>query len=55
MQVDNGTRYLDKDLKTIKLTDLRAGDTVYIISRQSGEVTVAVTVRKGPMTIEQLR
>ena len=55
IQVDDSTRYLDKDLKTIKLTDLRAGDTVYITSRQSGEVSVAVTIRKGPMTVEQLR
>ncbi len=54
MQVDDSTRYLDKDGKTIKLANSRAGDTVYIVPAQIGEGQVARIIREGPMTVEEL-
>jgi hypothetical protein len=54
MRVDAGTRYFDSHGKPIKLTDLRAGDTVFITAKGSGDRPVAVAVRKGPMTLEVL-
>ena len=55
MQVDGRTRYLDGKGKAMQLRDLRAGDTVYIVSNRSGEQLTAVNIRKGPMTLEVLR
>ena len=55
MRVDGETRYLEERGKTIRLTDLRAGDTVYIVSKPNGDQPVAVTIQKGPMTVEVLR
>lgn len=54
MRVDAGTRYFEQHGKAIQLTDLRAGDTVYITTKGSGNRPVAVAVRKGPMTLEVL-
>ena len=55
MRVDGGTKYFDDHGSSIKLSDLRSGDTVYIASRRAGEQPVAVTIRRGPMTLEVLR
>ena len=55
MGVDGQTRYFEENGKTIRLTDLRAGDTVYIMSRPSGTQSVAVAIHKGPMTLDMLR
>jgi hypothetical protein len=55
MRVDSETRYFDEQAKTIRLTDLRAGDTVYIVSKPGQAQSTAVTIRKGPMTQEVLR
>ncbi|HEV2198311.1 MAG TPA: hypothetical protein VGR73_00710 [Bryobacteraceae bacterium] len=55
MRVGEDTRYFDEQGKSIRLADLRAGDTVYIGSKQSGEQSVAVTIRKGAMTLDVLR
>ena len=55
IRVDARTQYLDAHGKAIKLTDLRAGDTVYIVSNRTGDQTIAITIRKGPMTVEVLR
>ena len=54
MRVDGETRFFDEHAKAIRLTDLRAGDTVYITSKSNGG-PVAVSIRKGPMTLEVLR
>lgn len=51
MQVDGRTKYLEAKGKAIQLRDLRAGDTVYIVSNRSGEQLIAVSIRKGPMTL----
>jgi hypothetical protein len=55
MRVDEKTRYFEEHGKTIRLTDLRAGDTVYIVSKPTGGQSVAVTIGKGPMTLDVLR
>ena len=40
----------------LKFESLRAGDTVYVTSRRNPEgMRTAVRIRKGPMTIEELR
>lgn len=54
MRVDDSTRYLEEHGKAIRLIDLRAGDTVYIVSRLNAEHAVAITIQKGPMTVEKL-
>jgi hypothetical protein len=55
MRVGDQTRYLDEDGKSMNLNDLRAGDTVYITSRPGSGGLVAIQIRKGPMTITELR
>src|SRR5215472_973349 len=42
MRVDRETRYFDEHGKAIRLTDLRAGDTVYIASKASSATALAV-------------
>lgn len=49
------TKYLDERNKPIKLSDLRAGDTVWVVTRAAkGGDIVAASIRKGPMTVEEL-
>lgn len=55
MRVDSETRYFDEQAKIIRLTDLRAGDTVYIVSKAGERQSIALTIRKGPMTQDVLR
>jgi hypothetical protein len=56
MRVNDNTAYRSEQGKPLKLTDLRAGDTVYITYRPdaAGEPT-AVLVRQGPMTVQELQ
>ena len=55
MRVDGGTHYFEERGKPIRLTDLRAGDTVYIVSKPGSAQPLAVTIHKGPMTPDVLR
>jgi hypothetical protein len=55
MRVDGETRYFEERGKPIRLTDLRAGDTVFITTKPAGGQSVAVTIHKGPMTLDLLR
>ena len=55
LQVNDKTRYTDKNGKAIQFADLRAGDTVFIRSSASSAGKVATSIRKGPMTLEELR
>lgn len=49
------TKYLDESNKPIKLSDLRAGDTVWVVTQTTkGGGIMAVKIRKGPMTVEEL-
>ena len=55
MRVGSETRYFEERGKPIRLTDLHAGDTVFIASKPTGGQSVAVTIHKGPMTLDLLR
>jgi hypothetical protein len=52
MRVDGETRYFEERGQSIRLADLRAGDTVFIMSKPTGGQPVAVTIHKGPMTLD---
>ena len=54
LRVNEKTRYTDKNGKAMQFADLRAGDTVYIRSTATRAGKLAVSVRKGPMTLEEL-
>jgi hypothetical protein len=54
LQVNDKTRYTDKYGKAIQFADLRAGDTVYIKSIPTLTGRLAMSIRKGPMTVEEL-
>lgn len=54
LQVNDKTRYTDKAGKVMQFGELRAGDTVYIRSAPAAGGKLAVTIRKGPMTVEEL-
>jgi hypothetical protein len=54
LQVNDKTRYTDKNGKPIQFADLRAGDTVYIKTATIAAGKVAVSIRKGPMTLNEL-
>src|SRR5262249_2067923 len=55
MLVTDTTRGINEEGKPIRLSDLRAGDTVFISSSAdaSGH-TLAKSLRKGPMTVPEL-
>jgi hypothetical protein len=55
MHVDDKTVYLDESGKPLRVTDLRAGDTVYVnaAAGSDGEL-LAQRIRKGPMTVQEL-
>ncbi len=54
MDVDARTSYVDEQGKSIQLTSLRAGDTVWVVSTEGKSGRVALHIRKGPMTIQEL-
>ncbi len=55
MLVNDRTVFLNDQGKRIQFQDLRAGDTVYVISRRgSPGLPVAVRIQKGPMTLSVL-
>ena len=55
IQVNDKTRYVEKDGKPMQFGDLRAGDTIYIRSTATSAGRVAVSIRKGPMTLQELQ
>ena len=55
IQVNDKTRYVEKDGKPMQFGDLRAGDTIYIKSANTSGGRVAVSIRKGPMTLQELQ
>jgi hypothetical protein len=52
VRVDAHTKYFDRAKKPIGLSDIRAGDTVYITS--SATSGVALEVHRGAMTVTEL-
>ena len=55
MRVTEKTRCRNEEGKPIRFTDLRAGDTIFIVSaRDSSGQLVASSIRQGPMTVKEL-
>jgi hypothetical protein len=56
VRVTAGTQIRDEQGQARQLTDLHAGDTAWITSTRNpaGELT-ALTIRLGPMTVEELQ
>jgi len=54
MKVTPQTKLTDESGNPLKLSDFRAGDTLWAISTGSGDDTTAVKVRKGQMTVADL-
>jgi hypothetical protein len=55
IQVNDKTRYTDRTGKAMQFGDLRAGDTIYIRSTTTSAGRVAVSIRKGPMSLQELQ
>jgi len=56
MLVTGKTAFQDEQGKPLRLSDFRAGDTVYVTSyADSSGARVARRLRKGPMTVKGLR
>jgi len=53
MRVSDKTQIADSTGKTAKLADLRAGDTVWVVS-SDGDVPTVLHIRKGQMTVADL-
>lgn len=53
-KVTSKTQLLDEKSKPIKLSDLRAGDTVWAITSGGDQDTSIERLRKGPMTVPEL-
>jgi hypothetical protein len=54
LNVNGKTRLLDEEGKTIRLSDLRTGDTLWVVSSGAGQSATAVNIRKGSMTVAEL-
>ncbi len=54
VKTDAKTQFLDETGKPIKLSDLRAGDTIWVISSGGAADATATRVRKGQMTVADL-
>jgi len=56
MKIDDKTQFVDEQGKSMKLSDLRAGDTVWVIVNASTKTDspVAARIRRGPMTVPDL-
>jgi hypothetical protein len=54
VKTDDNTKFVDDSGKPLKLSDLRAGDTVWLTSRVGADGAYATKVRKGEMTVADL-
>ena len=55
VRVTEKTSYRSEQNRPLQLGDLRAGDTVFIRLGTGTESDLAKSVRRGPMTVEELR
>ena len=53
-RADDKTQFLDETGKPIKLSNLRAGDTVWVVLHTNATENAASKVRKGQMTVADL-
>jgi hypothetical protein len=55
MKVNDKTQIRDENGKSLHLSDLHAGDTVWVKSSDSiKDQPLAISIRKGPMTVQDL-
>jgi hypothetical protein len=54
VKTTNQTKFVDDSGKSMKLSDLRTGDTVWLTSTGTADSTTALNVRKGEMTVANL-
>lgn len=54
MKVTPKTKYLDESGKAIRISDLRAGDTVWVLITKGTSQPTATRFRIGPMTTAEL-
>jgi hypothetical protein len=55
ISVNDKTKYGDENGKSIKVTDLRTGDTIFVTYSTQSNALVAMSVRKGMMTTAEMR
>ena len=53
--VNDKTKYVDENGKSIKMTDLRTGDTIFVTYSTQNNALAASNVRKGMMTTAEMR
>ena len=53
-EVTSKTQYLDEKGHSIRLSDLRAGDTVWAVTTGGDDKTTIARLRKGPMSVTLL-
>jgi hypothetical protein len=53
--VNDKTKYVDENGKSIKMTDLRTGDTIFVTYSTQNNALAATNVRKGMMTTAEMR
>ena len=54
VKVDANTQFLDDAGKSLKITDFRAGNTVWVTTSGGGDQPAAARIRKGQMTVADL-
>jgi hypothetical protein len=54
VKANGQTKFVDESGTPMKLSDLRAGDTVWLTSSASPDGTAALKIRKGEMTVPDL-
>jgi hypothetical protein len=54
LNLNGKTSLADEEGKAIRLSDLRTGDTVWVVSSGTGQAATAVRIRKGSMTVAEL-
>lgn len=55
MTVNNKTVFKNEQGRTLPIADMRAGDTVFVTYETNSKgVVTALTIREGPMTVQEL-
>jgi len=55
ISVNDKTKFVDENGKSIKVSDLRTGDTIFVTYATQNNALVATSVRKGMMTTAEMR
>jgi hypothetical protein len=54
LNINDKTTFTNETGNSIRPSDLRTGDTVWVLASGTGQNTTAIRVRKGPMTLAEL-